>query len=340
MADDTNQQSTPSVITNALVAVDAVAPSDWRLRLAKFSMQLLLGARRGAAVYSMARDNLDEIEALSKLNKEGYALATQQIIDDPAIIEAYKNRLLNNFYRKNENLDAVVRGAENEASRLLSYDPVEQPVDSTGEAPAGDDEADGAIDPDWSSTFVPFAEAADSDQLRTRLSRVLAGEARKPGSFPRSTIRAIFELEKGDIEALMSVSNLIIGEYIIDGESIPLETTNRLIESQIIHDVGSRIFTKSISAKPGNAGGLTGYNYAISIMPIADFDFSFQGFLLTRLGRSVVSLLDKYDEKAALRNLCERIPKENLQIIIMGNFKYDDESRFSLSNWEAIWIRG
>ena len=81
MADKNQSDRLPadqSTAGQALATIDRVAPKGWRLRLAKATAQLLVGTRAGAAVYSEAREHLDEIEGRSAMNKQLYAIASQQ----------------------------------------------------------------------------------------------------------------------------------------------------------------------------------------------------------------------------------------------------------------------
>lgn len=325
----------------AIATIDAVAPSGWRTKMAKAAAQLLLGARKGAAVYAVARDNFDEVEGRSAMNRQLYALATQQIVSDPEIIEHYKSRLLNDLFRKTDNLEAVVKGAETMTLALPGPEHASRPdqPELKQDAPLEDDDDGEPLQSDWVSTFVPLAECADSDELRDRLSRILAGELRSPGTFPRSTIRAISELEKSDIEALLSVSASVVGDYILDKASMDLETTNSLLEAGLIHDSSARTFKKTISASANKPSGLTGSKLAISITVDSDFSYTFTGVPLTRLGRSVLSLLDGYNELKALTDFVNQIPKDGVTYITIGEFNFVKKDVFRIRNPSFLYIR-
>lgn len=63
--------------------------------------------------------------------------------------------------------------------------------------PSQSQSAEGAesIDPAFANSFESYAEGADSDGLRERWARVLAGEVRQPGTFSARVLRIVDEMD-------------------------------------------------------------------------------------------------------------------------------------------------
>jgi hypothetical protein len=78
------------------------------------------------------------------------------------------------------------------ANQLLNLPP---PSNSGGQA------EDDKLRPDWLWRFSEYAEISSAEDLQAFWGRVLAGEVRNPGTFSKSTLRILSEIDKGTAEA-------------------------------------------------------------------------------------------------------------------------------------------
>ncbi|MDG2005410.1 MAG: DUF2806 domain-containing protein [Novosphingobium sp.] len=336
--DDGRSKADDNVESAALTAIDKVAPSGWQLKLAKVSAQLLVGTRAGAAVYAEAREHLDEIEGRSAMNKQLFATATQQILNDPEMVERAKARLVGGMLRKQENLEAVIDGAANRMQALPSPDQFgsdpenQQPADSETSM-----ETDEPLNSDWAATFTEVAENATSEELRERLSRVLVGEISSDGMFPRATIRAIAELERSDLEGLIAVLPFAHGNAIIKDDSISEKTLELLGECGLA-DYNSMLgHTATLSATPDSPAALAGREWAIVMEVSETRSISIPTVPLTRVGKSVITLLDQFDERSTLKNFVDHMDKNDINKVIIGNFVNLPDNKIKIVRGKRIF---
>lgn len=341
-----NTGTEEGIASKAIVAIDKVAPKGWRLKLAKAAAQLLIGTRAGAAVYAEAREHLDEIEGRSAMNKQLYAVATQQIINDPEMVERAKARLVGGMLRKQENLEAVITGAGDKMLALPAPDhggentEVQPTSGDEAERPSGDHAqgaSEGPLNPDWAAAFSEVAENATSEELRDRLSRMLVGEISSAGTFPRSTIRAIAELEQSDLQALVELLPFTHGNAILGDEPIDSSKLEILKDCGLVDYNPSLGFTATINALPQAAAAIAGKEWALMIDASEAKSVNFPVIPLTRVGKAVVSLLDQFNEEATFEAFAERMDKTNIKQLMLGKYKQLANGKINIPNGRIIF---
>lgn len=341
-----NELGLPALLTDAVNAVDKVAPSGWKLRLAKITAQLLVGSRQGAAVYATAREHLDEIEGRTAMNRALFAAATDELVKDPRMIERAKVRLIGDLVQKQDNLENIVGKADERV--LLLTNAFVEPSSDTKHPNADNDDTAGRLDDfgpeddsplpeDWASSFTGVAENATSDELRDRLSRVLAGEILSPGTFPRAIVRSIAELERNDIEALLSVIPNIVFNLVSNTDGIARATMNTLADAGLIDPNEMMTATMTANISSTKTSGISGTKFGIIIKANADITVSFTGRSFTRLGRAVLSILDEFDERTSVINAVSRIDKSHIVNIIVGEIKSIDDNSMELENTTTVY---
>jgi Protein of unknown function (DUF2806) len=339
-----NDHSNPSapddegITSKAIAVIDQLAPDGWRSKLARAAAQLLVGTRTGAQLYANTRETLDEIEGRSAMNKQLYAIATQQVANDPDQVERAKARLIGQTLTKQANIEAVITGAN--AKMLALPPPAESEVELVpGEVSAisGETSPDEPLSADWAASFSEVAENASSDELRDRLSRVLAGEIAAAGTFPRSTLRAIAELERTELEALVRLLPQVIGKVIFKDDQIDEETLQSLNDSGLTDYNSTYGRSMDINMKPGVSGAIPSLEWAIIIEVTAEINLSIPVIPLTRLGRAVVSLLDKFDEQMALTRFAERLDKTGVKRIIVGKYDLAEGDGIEIKNGAVVF---
>lgn len=323
--------------------VSNLAPTGWRLRLAKAAAQLIAGSEKGAIAYGEIRDRLDTIEGRSIISKGLADAVLQQAINDPDIMERAKARFLGGVLQKQENLEAVITQA---AQNFLALPPPESNNNEfrTGEDEANipDDNADdqskdnSPLDEDWAATFSTLAENANSDQLRSRLSKILSGELRHPGTYSRSTVRRIAELEQADLVAMQNIMPQVFQDQILvfwkEKQRNPtISQILPLADAALVSESGSSLSRSWPEALEDNEiAWFVGKQWAISVSLKKGQRLQIPMIPLTKTGIAVADLLGRHDEREILINLCESIPADTYNKIEIGRVISEKQVRLPL----------
>lgn len=273
------------VAGGAIAIIDQAAPENWRRKLGRIAFQLIAGSDGGVEMYAKARERVDEVEAKATVTKMIAEAVGRSALCDPAVMERAKARYLSDALRGQENVEAVFQAA-------LPHIPMD---DDSVQA----DSADG-LEQDWADAFARQAELASSTELRARLGKVLAGEIKCKGTYPRSVVRIIAELEQSEIEAVIDVGNSILeGMLFIDPDSrnrIPMETLLILGAEGIISDPGAGLtMTKTI--RPDGLTCFLGSEKSILIKGESETKITFDVLALSKTGRAVAELLGPFDNR-------------------------------------------
>ncbi|MBW6523450.1 DUF2806 domain-containing protein [Sphingomonas sp. RHCKR47] len=286
MADETRSES-----GGALALIDQVGPERWRQKLGRIAFQIIAGSDAGVEVYAKARARLDEVEAQSTVSKMVAEAVGRKAISDPLVMERARSRYLAEALRGQENIEGVFKAS------LSHLDTTSEPADENSEA---------GLDQEWADTLSREAELASSEQLRDRLGRVLAGEIKQRGTFPRSVIRTIAELEQADIQAMANLQSFVLDDFLytfsdktdrpamadmltacgvglISDPGAGLTATKTIRDDGTTYYIGAR---KSLLVRGPPAGKLT-----------------LSGLQVTRSGAAVLNLLTAIDERPLLRRI-------------------------------------
>jgi hypothetical protein len=273
------------------------------------------------------RANASTVEGRSRIDAMVAEEIGKQALCDPVFMERAKARFLGELAQKQQNVEAVATKAQKKAETAPDAE----------EAPA---EPDAEPSDDWMNAFTREAELASSDELRERLGAVLAGEARKPGTYSRSTVRLIAELEQEVLLAFQSVLEQRIGDAIICDatwtEGAELERGILLEDAGLIS--GSTGFTsrKTVFDENGN-GFFIGDTWALTVSGRVGIEKTVKVWLLTRAGREVASLLPPTDEKRGLRKVADILPKDDIAKIAMGRIVNRDTTTARVLAEETLW---
>lgn len=281
-------------------------PTTVRGKVQRVILRMVAGVV-GPERFEKVRENVSTIEGRSRVDALVAEEVARQAIADPAYMERAKARFLGEIARKQENIEAVASKAQARADA----------------APDADSEsANPHVEPteDWMNAFIREAENASSDELRDRLAAVLAGEARKPGAYSRSTVRLIAELDREVLVAFQEVLENRVGNAIIrepSGHEGP-----HFVRAVMLEDAGlisgSSGFThrKMLFDANGNAF-FVGENFGLVANGEAT-EKQVSIWLLTRAGEEVASLLPQNDERKALRKVAEALDKSGIKKIFIG----------------------
>ncbi|MPT47895.1 MAG: DUF2806 domain-containing protein [Sphingobium sp.] len=306
--------------------IDAIAPKGWRMKLAKVAAQLIVGSEKGAVAYGEVRDRLDTIEGRTTVSKALAEAVAQQSVNDPELMERAKARFLGTAFQKQQNLEAVIEGASEQLIALPPPDldsSVANFASESENAAKVDEGSPEPLNPDWAATFSNFAENATTNDLRDRLSRILAGELMSPGTYSRATVRQIVELEKADLDAMRRVIPYVLGDEILSCSHIEEPAVTYLIP---LLDAGLVLdSTYSLNRSWPRASldkemvWLPGRKKVVGFSMKVGQQLSFKMIKLTRAGEAVVDLLGREDEDTVLRNLARKVSKDIYHNVSVGD---------------------
>lgn len=262
------------------------------------------------------RQNLDDMDARSRINMIVAEEIGRQAISDPIFMERAKVRLLDDTFNKQKNLESVLSSANAK---------IEYTADD-GNHSAQDQDSDPSQD--WINSFTREAELASSEELRDRLAGILAGEIKNPGTFSRSTIRAVAEMDHETLQQFTKV----LRNLFVDG----ILTEEKWSEGEMF-SIGNNLESTNLIT------GSTGFihkNFKFdhngnSIMIISDDSLVMKGetgkeiqvpcWLLTKVGQQIAILLNQPSPVDQLKNLARLIDKTNINEMHLGKFIKDKE---------------
>jgi len=286
----------------------------------------LIAGGPGYEFYKKARERLDEVEGRSRISNIVADELGRQALLDPEFMERAKARFLGDMAQKQENLEAVAAKAEAK-------------VDQMPDAESEDrDPSD-----DWMNTFTREAELASSDELRERLANILAGEARKPGTFSRSTVRYIAEAEKQVLESFQSLLPHRVGDAILrdDDWNVGEQFTKTIdLEAEGLL-TGSQGFThRKIRLDVNGIGFLIGQKASLTVRGQPGTEHQVSILLLTRIGQEVASLLPATNEVASLTRAASLLKdKPGFEEIWWGPHTQLSDGQYQVHQAFLIWKR-
>lgn len=314
---------------NPISIIDSVAPAGWKVKLTKAFAQLMLGTEKGAAIYADIRERRDTIEGRTIVSTALANAVAAQAMGNPEVMARAQARFLGDLYQEQENFEAVLLGTPKYL--CLTPPPVEADAEEIRSGQSADEHTgkdhgainDDPLNGDWAATFARIAQSASTEELRDRLSRVLAGELASPGRYSRATIRAISELEKADLEEFQKVMTYVLGHNLVRTSSDDLKPSVSdlipLSDAGLILDANAML---SASSPPAISDAQTvffgGIEWGLVVFFNKGNQFNLPIVPLTRAGAAVVDLLGRPDERPILRRIADEIPKDSYSKILMG----------------------
>jgi hypothetical protein len=324
---DADQESA-TVGTDIMTALKkAGVPQTVKGKIQRAVFRMIVGGM-GLEYFQKVRENLDTIEGRSRINMLVAEEIGRQAIADPEFLERAKARFLGEMAVRHENVEAVARIAHAKSE-----------ADPEGDKPAPDEQAEPTQD--WMNLFIRAAEDASSEELRERLASVLAGEAKRPGTFSRSTVRFIAEADKELLEQLNLALQFRVGDAVIrdanvwdKGEwfqrSVMLEASGLL--------TGSSGFThRTIKLNGEGNGFLFGDKLALTVKGDTGVEKQLSILLLTRTGKEVAALLQKSDNIEAFKRAAALIDKTGINQIWLGPYTPVPNNQFSVLQSFVVW---
>lgn len=313
-------------------AIDATPPS-WKQKLAKGLAQILVATESGAAIYSEAKEKIDYVEGRSLINKRLAQHIAEQAVHDPEMVERAKARMLGDMMKGQENIEAVLELTPGQMLALPSPETGETPV---GETENGANRADNRhddeepLDQDWAAAFSDYAAKANSQELRERLARILAGEIQSPGLYSRATVRGLVELEQADLKMLQAALPYVVG-YKIFPVTVPSKQpslSDLILLEEAGLTVGANSDLESFWENPSDSAKdethfVIGRDWCLLFKLKPGHRLAFPACILTKTGVAAADLLGRQDERAVLRRLARDADKSAVTTLklcrIVGN---------------------
>jgi hypothetical protein len=281
------------------------AGNSLRAKIARSVVRLIAGGP-GFKYLDQIRANENTLEGRRKIDALVAEEVARQAIADPDYMERAKARFLGEMYSKQENLEAVAAKAHEEILNLTD----DEILSDEGEVPSDD----------WMNAFTREAELASSDELRQRLGKILARETRKPGSYSRSTVRLIAELEKETLELFNDFIRYSIGSIILKGAD--WDKGDRLINTSNLQSAGILSSQPSMTwdCEIGENGNvwLTGNDLYLVICGEASSKLKIPILMLTPVGAELLSLMDAKSDPIALQESVNGWQKTGISKVVVG----------------------
>lgn len=240
-------------------------------------------------------------DAEISFNKTVVDAAAKRVAANPAVIDAVATDMLETHWKKINNKKSVF------AKTLQSIGRDSQASDGNFQEP----------DEDWLNSFSRFAEDATSDRLQDLLSKILAGEIRKRGSYSVSTLRIVSELDQATATIFQRVYEEAIGDVIFRDDKY--RRSPHWSDIVLLRDAGFVSAPDAAVHQPTSASILTSGNilwnfgpseYSITIEVTPPTVSEIPIFNLTKMGREIGSLLPEPDTEKNLRSMVSKLASQ------------------------------
>lgn len=190
-----------------------------------------------------------------------------------------------------------------------------------------------APDENWMNNFMRYAEDASSEELQTRMGRLLAGEVLNPGAYSLTTLRTLNELDPDLASDFLEAWSKSVGDSVDyspewqrgDGYSRWL----RLSEAGLMSSSNSARFIPDLSVKGVGTGIWTPMAAKNEVWINIDFrresTVSWSHIPFTRTGREIATLLPEPDFESNIRQAAQRMSKQGfIRVVLMKATGYTE----------------
>lgn len=241
---------------------------------------------------------IDDKTAAKSLIVEAVAkAAAEAAAKDPEIVEAAVKSWLPKELRRQENKARVV----------------EQAAVALTEGAEGDEPPISDVEDDWLNAFERFCEDASSEKMQQLWGRVLAGEVTKPGSFSKSTIRLISEIDQDIAKHFEEMSRHVIdGNIFLLNEHDKRQKFGALIELENAGLIAgaSGFITWAPHIDEDKRFGLGGRTLGIVGKVKEPVELSVEAIPLTAQGKQILRIVAPCDERSKLVELSDYLKEQ------------------------------
>jgi len=256
-----------------------------------------LGTYIGAWVRRPTQAVEDKTDARSLITKRIAEVAAERAISDPEIIGRALEKWLPSELRKQENKEAIVSFA------LEGF--VEAGADETGPSQSQQE-----IDDEWLNSFERFAEDASSERMQRLWAKVLNGEIMRPGSFGRSTLRFLHEMDKYTAQAFEEVACHVIGSQVFapDDDQVLFNRLLHLDSAGAVSGVGGLV-SWQITSDENGIFSIPGAKFGLVGLTTPNTEVTLPAPPLTRSGRELIKIVPNPDEEKTILSISEMLKK-------------------------------
>jgi hypothetical protein len=189
---------------------------------------------------------------------------------------------------------------------------------------------------DFLNSFERFCSDSSDEKMQTLWARLLAGEIRRPGSFSRHTMRRLYELDSETAQLFEKVAMRTVGLVLLsDDDEFKSYELNELQTAGLLTGAGG-VFNYTLKFNDEGIATLRGQeNLLIAKRAQNGHDFTITSYPLSSTGAELLSLLPKYDERAALREMGKRIPTNVAAEIQLVPYK-EEGDKLKLGSTEKL----
>ena len=319
------EEKEPISGNNPLASVLEVSnlPSGLKGKAQRIFLRFLAGSLAHPYVRQV-REKLDDLDGRSRINMIVAEEIGRQAIADPEFMERAKARLLGETLQKQENLEAVLIAANKKVEETVCE----------GNASLEDNEPND----DWINSFTREAELASSQELRDRLAGILAGEINRPGSFSRSTIRTIAEMDQETLTKFNDILRFRYADIIVRGEDWDggkmFALGVELEQASLITGV-TGLIGKEIKFNDQGIAMCPADRRVLIINGKPNDKISLSAWLLTKVGQQIAGLLQgDGDATEQLRTVAAHIDKTNITTMYLPKVITDGKE---IAPEEQLW---
>jgi hypothetical protein len=171
------------------------------------------------------------------------------------------------------------------------------------------DQTQTEIDDDFLNSFERFCSDSSDEKMQRLWARLLAGEIRRPGSYSRRTLRALYDMDSRTADQFTRVSAGALRDMIIvDSDERPeaLETAIELEAAGLLSGAGG-ILHYTLRANDRGVALLAGNRLGLAVAVASGATIPLEALPLSPVGKELLTLLPPPDEESTLRSIAEHL---------------------------------
>ena len=186
---------------------------------------------------------------------------------------------------------------------------------AAGELAGVDSVPDEPVNPDWAARFFDCVKDVSDDEIKIIWAKILAGEIKSPGSYSKSTLNALWNLDAEDASAFVRLCGFVVDNFIpaLAFDSSFAEYGDLLSVSACGLMVPVPCECKITGCDDFSCGGRT----LKKTQPVLS-DIVLDGFPLTRAGLQLIGLVqitENMDFIQKVKQVAESASRQTLELI-------------------------
>lgn len=225
-------------------------------------------------------------------------------------------RMISQEIKKQINTEKIINIAAEELKQVASASVSEEKVDE-----------------DWITRFFTNAADISSEEMQCIWGKILAGEIKQPNSFSLRALELVRNLSKDEADLISKIANATIyikNEYQIlkDEQYLKDKYDISFLDISLLESIGflQTSLTYSFENKSENIAKILGTNGPLCLImeiPPNTVKITINIYLLTKLGKEIMSILDIKSDIRILENIASKISENNNNIKYIYGIKND-----------------